>query len=30
MYDDEDIWGADGVDCVPPVIDGDAWRAPRM
>jgi hypothetical protein len=30
MYDDEDIWGADGAGCVPPVIDGDAWRAPRM
>jgi hypothetical protein len=30
LYDDEDIWGADRVDCVPPVIDGDDWRAPRI
>jgi uncharacterized protein YukE len=29
MYDDEDIWGADGVDCVPPVIYGDDWQGPR-
>ena len=28
MYDDEDIWGADGVDCVPPVIYGDDWQGP--
>jgi hypothetical protein len=30
LYDDDDIWGADRVDCVPPVIDGDDWRAPRV
>lgn len=30
MYDDDDIWGADALECVPPVINGDDWRAPRM
>jgi hypothetical protein len=29
MYDDEDIWGTDGVDCVPPVIYGDDGQGPR-
>jgi len=29
LYDDEDIWRADSVDCVPPMIWGDDWRAPR-
>jgi hypothetical protein len=30
LYDDEDIWGAEGVDGAPTVIDGDDWRAPRI
>jgi hypothetical protein len=30
MYEDEDIWGTDGVDCVPPSTYGDDWHAPRM
>jgi hypothetical protein len=30
MYDDEDIWGADSVQCIPPVINGDDWRAPKV
>ena len=30
LYDDEDIWGAEGVDDAPPVTDGDDWRAPRI
>jgi uncharacterized protein YukE len=29
MYEDEDVWGADGTDCVPPVIYGHDWRGPR-
>ena len=30
MYEDEDIWGTDLADCVPPSIYGDDWHAPRM
>ena len=30
MYEDEDIWGTDGVGCVPPSTYGDDWHAPRM
>jgi len=30
LYDDEDIWGTAGFGCVPAVIDGDDWRAPRV
>ncbi len=29
MYEDEDIWGTDGVS-VPPSTYGDDWHAPRM
>jgi hypothetical protein len=30
MYEDEDIWGTDIVDCVPPSTYGYDWHAPRM
>lgn len=30
LYDDEDIWGAEGAGGAPSVIDGDDWRAPRI
>jgi hypothetical protein len=30
MYEDEDIWGSDVVDCVPPSTYGYDWHAPRM
>jgi len=29
MYEDDEIWGADGTDCVPPVIYGDEWQSPN-
>jgi hypothetical protein len=30
MYEDEDLWGTDVVDCVPPSTYGYDWHAPRM
>jgi hypothetical protein len=30
MYEDEDIWGSDVADCVPPSTYGYDWHAPRM
>lgn len=30
MYEDEDIWGTEGADCVPPPAHGHDWHAPRV
>ena len=30
MYEDEDIWGSDVADCIPPAAHGYDWHAPRM
>jgi hypothetical protein len=30
MYEDEDIWGTEVADCVPPSTYGYDWHAPRM